>query len=314
MAKKQSKSSAKKRLKDRQKSAEQKRLERRYSAQRARITRQRHEAEAKGAIFIDDPIPPRPKKISEGSIRRLQRINAYDKAQYASNYTGELISADKYQKEKRSIELQEMEMRRENDNQKERLKSVEKEAERLRALIEQEKAEQRINTDVNANTSYYDESDASIYSHTPANESDEVLTAIEEMIDNFEPSYGWSNELAKIKKSEVGRLRLILQNSIERESRDKIARKLQEQSSEITEIVNEALYKSSGGSWKDFIDARNTADGDINKFARILNGHALTKDESEAITDQMRRNDFDAFDHNEVNKYRARNNAGGRQY
>lgn len=77
-----------------------------YQKERRRIQRRVRELEKRGYFFDVSPLPDVPKRITEGSVRRLQSIDLkkiYQAARYVDIETGEIISGRK----RRNIERQE---------------------------------------------------------------------------------------------------------------------------------------------------------------------------------------------------------------
>ena len=73
-------------------------LEKQYDRERKRIKSFISNASKRGYIFRETLVPPKPKKITEASVRRLKKITPdylYKKGEYVSFQTGEVISARK---------------------------------------------------------------------------------------------------------------------------------------------------------------------------------------------------------------------------
>lgn len=73
-----------------------------YNKERNRIKRFIRNAEKRGYVFDPNLIPPKPKTITEGSIRRLSKIRPaqlYNKAYAISAVTGQPISVEQRKKE-----------------------------------------------------------------------------------------------------------------------------------------------------------------------------------------------------------------------
>lgn len=84
-------------------------LKQAYAKERRRLKQFVRRAEKRGYWFIDDVIPSKPKKITEASVRRLQRLTPeklYKKAEWVDIETGEVISPKKHQKEVRKQAVQ----------------------------------------------------------------------------------------------------------------------------------------------------------------------------------------------------------------
>lgn len=78
--------------------------EKAYNAQVRRIKQFTRRAEKRGYAFNAEVLPPRPKKITQASVRRLQKITPeklYKKAEYVNRETGEVVSGTKARKAER---------------------------------------------------------------------------------------------------------------------------------------------------------------------------------------------------------------------
>lgn len=66
-----------------------------YNRERSRIQRQINRMHQRGYMGMEDMLPPKPKKITAGSVRRLKKITTkdlYDKADFVDLTTGEVIA------------------------------------------------------------------------------------------------------------------------------------------------------------------------------------------------------------------------------
>lgn len=73
-------------------------IRQRYMKERRRIQRFLRGAKKRGFEFQKDILPNIPKKITEGSIRRLQKLTPktmYEKAEYVDPYSGQVVSGRK---------------------------------------------------------------------------------------------------------------------------------------------------------------------------------------------------------------------------
>ena len=75
-----------------------------YSKQLKRIKQFIRRAEKRGFIFEEDVIPQRPKKVTNASVRKLEKLTPeklYKKSLYVEEPTGEIVEAQKRRKEER---------------------------------------------------------------------------------------------------------------------------------------------------------------------------------------------------------------------
>lgn len=100
-----------------------------YNKERDRIKRFIRNAEKRGYIFEPNLIPPKPKTITEGSIRRLSKIRPaqlYNKAHAISAVTGQPITVEQRKreiKEEASRKAWETRRRKKDQEQYERIKT-----------------------------------------------------------------------------------------------------------------------------------------------------------------------------------------------
>lgn len=73
-------------------------LQKEYNKQRRRIQSFISRKKKEGFIWLDNPLPDKPKKITPASIRRLDKIRPeqlYKKANYIDPFTGEILAGTK---------------------------------------------------------------------------------------------------------------------------------------------------------------------------------------------------------------------------
>lgn len=69
-----------------------------YNRERGRIQRQINRMRKRGYLGMEDMLPPKPKRITKASVRRLKRITTkdlYDKADFVDLTTGEVVATGK---------------------------------------------------------------------------------------------------------------------------------------------------------------------------------------------------------------------------
>lgn len=75
--------------------------EREYNKERRRIERQINRMSQRGYEVKDNILPPRPKRVTEASVRRLKKITTpklYEKSRYIDTETGEILTGKQGQK------------------------------------------------------------------------------------------------------------------------------------------------------------------------------------------------------------------------
>ena len=112
-------------------------------------------------------------------------------------------------------------------------------------------------------TSYYPE------------ESDVILTYIEELINNWSPDPKWSKTGVATAQDNMSHLKSILNRAIAKEGRDKVAQRIEDNADEVNGIVEVIAYQSY----------RGTAQAELSRIADILNGSALDAMESAEFSD-----------------------------
>ena len=202
-----------------------------------------------GYEFSESPIPKKPKVITEASIRNLktktQRKALIPKTTFIKD-SGEVVKGEKtYYKEKLRKPIPK--------NPK-----AESPRERFYKNRQNEKGKsQRQNVD----------------------ETYEVLNATLEKIRTWRPETTWTPELTEWKTQDKNRLERMLDAAIEKEGREAVAKRLQENAIPWNAAVDEILY-GSGGSREQTQTMRNQIDIDFTTVAAILKGSPLTQEEA----------------------------------
>lgn len=251
----QGEQAAKKALKKSRKSEAQLELERQAKQHIRRIKRFVRSAEARGYTLPDSVVPKLPKRVTEATIRRLDKIRPaylYKKAVYTSP-EGVQVSGTKRRAQERS----------------EQAKKVAKT--RRRRFIEDRNAAPGIKGE-------------------PPQEAAFALNTIEEIlyiIDNREIKESWwkhkRDPLGQYKEKDANMLRSALAQAIADEGRDAVAARIAENAQKIGELVTQAL-QGSGDRYRE--NGREAVNALVQKFAAILRGRPLTASESLELTEQ----------------------------
>lgn len=252
----QGEKAAKKALKKSRKSEAQLELERQAKQHIRRIKRFIRSAEARGYTFPDSVVPKLPKRVTEATIRRLDKIRPaylYKKAVYTSP-EGVQVSGTKRRTQERSEQAK---------------KAAET---RRRRFIEDRGA-----------------SPGGLRGEPPQ-EAAFALKTIEEIlyvIDNREIKEEWwkykRDPLGRYKEEDANRLRSALEQAIADEGRDAVAARIAENAQAIGELVTQAL-QGSGDRYRE--TGREAVNALVQKFAAILRGRPLTASESLELTEQ----------------------------
>lgn len=251
----QGEKAAKKALKKSRKSEAQLELERQAKQHIRRIKRFIRSAESRGYTFPDSVVPKLPKRVTEATIRRLDKIRPdylYKKAVYTSP-EGVKVKGTKRRTQERSEQAK---------------KAAET---RRRRFIEARNAGPGIHGE-------------------PPQEAAFALATIEEIIyviDNREIKESWwmhkRYPLGLYKEQDASMLRSALAQAILDEGRDAVAARIAENAQEIGELITQAL-QGSGESYRE--NGREAINAIVQKFAAILRGRPLTASESLELTEQ----------------------------
>lgn len=111
----------------------------------------------------------------------------------------------------------------------------------------------------------------------------ETLNEIQDTLDGYEPPTNISGSLQDIKRNDATTLKNIVDGAISRDGREEVARRCEANATALLDLVNDILY-ASGKKSNDL--GREGFQRKVNEFARIVNGMALTIDESADLTER----------------------------
>lgn len=120
------------------------------------------------------------------------------------------------------------------------------------------------------------------FSNVPFNDIalDDTMTQIAD----WTPSPQWSAGLTQAKEHDRNVLSNILQGAIQSQGREAVARRLEENSDRINNLISEILY-GSGSAEGNFKDGRTQVNADLTVFSSIILGRSLNLEESIALTE-----------------------------
>lgn len=246
---------AKKALKKTRKSEAQLELERQAKKHISRIKRFIRAAEARGYTFPDSVVPKLPKRVTEATIRKLDKIRPdylYKKAVYTSPEGVKVVGTKRRSQERSEQAKRAAETRRQK-------------------FIEARNAAPGIRGE-------------------PPEEQAFALNTIEEIlfvIDNREIKEAWwshkKDPLGIYKEEDANRLRSVLEQAIAEEGREAVAARIAEKAQDIGELITQAL-QGSGDRYRE--NGREAVNALVQKFATILRGRPLTASESLELTEQ----------------------------
>lgn len=288
-------------------------LLKRYKKERTRIKRLSTYYQHKGYQFnLEDILPPVPKRITEGSVRRLQKITS----QRIKNKA--IISITPNNEETALAIVQPEEKQEENEKPKRPRKQREPKSKSARDEF-YEKSDMKKGTDmipyeapeVILNTAesfdgtgqYSSEDWQNVFSYdvTPSEKPtvDRMLYDMEELhsdlleiqgkLNSWQVDTRWSETLQRIKARETVTAKEIIKEAVESLGEEETARIIFEHKNEITEMINEIMYRGSG---TDFIKGRDAVHNDLVRLAGIFSGRSLSLTEVSMLSDRMESQEY----------------------
>ena len=185
-------------------------------------------------------------------------------------------------KEEEQERIQEIENQY-NEQIKQNLRDPDEERRRLWELWEEEKR-QEYERRVRKRESQYQSK--------PVNVTTSILNWVREEINRWTPETNWSKSLTQTKINEMNVLERILNSQIEKDGEAAVAERLEANAEQVKTMVYEVMF-SSGGTRKDYDNARDRVNFNLVAFATLLKGESLTVDEAREYTDIMDYLDLD---------------------
>lgn len=202
---------------------------------------------------VENPLPKKPKRITEASIRSLhektQRKNLVAKSVFTSQ-TGEQIKGKKAYEKKLKNPVP---------------KKTEKPSDRFYKGREKEKGKRQ---------------------NPVTGETYEVLDNTLKKIRTWTVDSTWSPSLMEWKTEDKNKLERMLDAALERDGREAVADRLQKNAEVWNAAVDEILY-GSGGSKEQTMNMRSQIDHDFITVATILKGSPLTQEESIEVSNMQ---------------------------
>lgn len=240
-------------------------LEQQVKKERRRVKQFIRRAEKRGFTFSSTVVPDLPKKITEQTLSRWQKLTPselYKKAVYTSP-TGTTIKGLERRKQER--------------------KEASIKAAKTRKEYYRWSKEKPSSQPVNEGEVIIDVVLDDFGSYAQTRNDYSTYADIASNIMEWKPSSYWSEDLAKYKRRDKDRGWGILQGAINELGIEQVARNLKNNAIEVSNIIQRILYES-GNSYR--VDSRN---GEINmalnRFQAIVYGRPLTVEESATFTD-----------------------------
>lgn len=117
-----------------------------------------------------------------------------------------------------------------------------------------------------------------------------VLNNVRKMISDWTPAPNWSEWFANEKRKDKNILENILEGAIRQEGEDVVAKRLEDQATEVQRIVEYVLYASGGK------EGRQETQIQLQRFAEIVWGRSATIDESKQLTEAQEEFDWSSDD------------------
>ena len=228
-----------------------------YRKERRRLQSLVRSMEKRGYILPIGVVPKIPKRITEGSIRRLKALTPnvlYEKSAWKDPVTGSIFTGKqgRYYERKRSSA---------------------------------KGARTRKSTSVG--TGDWDQGEEEV-----VDRRDVVLSRIEEKIRNWEPDDNWGEWFRNVKQRDMRSLKNVLDAAIAADGRDAVAKRCEENAEEVNRVADAVLYGSGGGKKGGYAAGRTEIAGDLARFAAIIQGKSLTPEDSESILDLVEENEL----------------------
>lgn len=268
------------------KTPEQQALEREVKRRRTNAKRLVSRATKRGYSFPENIVPDLPKKITEGTLRRFEKLTPdylYSKAVYVSPEGTQLTGSQRRSVE-RHIASERAAQTRDRYYQDRRDREYARERERY---IESERAYQDyLQEQQEQEWTKHLESEQG-YGTAPTPEDETVLRQLEDMIDSWAPSSEWTHistltgPLSDYKEDDKTKLKSALLSALFEQGRNEVAKRAQKNASQLISIANRVLYES-GSSYKNRgVEGVNR---DIQLFKTLLTGVTPTVQESQEFS------------------------------
>lgn len=181
--------------------------EKEYTKELRRIKAFIRQASKRGYTFDDSIIPPKPKKVTKASVKKLKQITPktmYQKAEFLNPQTGAIITGSEGRKFERKLAAHKAQ---------------------LTKAIKATTKKQRAKTDL-------------------PKQGEITLHNIRATINAWTPGTTWSDYWTGVKENDKNKLVTLLDSAVESEGFNTVARRLQSNADDIERIVNSILYGS----------------------------------------------------------------------
>ena len=187
--------------------------EKEYTKELRRIKAFIRQASKRGYTFDDSIIPPKPKRVTKATVKKLKQITPktmYQKAEFINPQTGDIITGT----EGRQFER------------------------RLAAHKAQ------LTKAIKATTKKKDTPTQTTNRASLPRQSTLILDNIRQAIASWTPASHWSTYWTEVKRQDKNKLETLLEGTVSADGEIVVARRLQESADDIERIVNSILYGS----------------------------------------------------------------------
>lgn len=220
--------------------------EKEYTKELRRIKAFIRQASKRGYTFDDSIIPPKPKKVTKASVKKLKKITPktmYQKAEFLNPQTGDIVTGTEGRVFERRLAAHKAQLTK-----------------AIKATTKKQKPKTEL-----------------------PKQGEIILHNVRATINAWSPGSTWSEYWKNVKENDKNKLVSMLDNAVESDGFNTVARRLQTSADDIERIINSILYGSD----------EEQVQFDLVHFATIILGRSLSVDESAELTDlQERQEDF----------------------
>ena len=181
--------------------------EKEYTKELKRIKAFIRRASKRGYTFDDSIIPPKPKKVTKASVKKLKQITPktmYQKAEFINPQTGDIITGTEGRQFERRLAAHKAQLTK-----------------AIKATVKKQNSKTEL-----------------------PRQGEIILHNVRATINAWSPGSTWSKYWTNIKENDKNKLVSLLDNAVESEGFNTVSRRLQTSADDIERIVNSILYGS----------------------------------------------------------------------
>ena len=185
----------------------QNQAEKEYTKELRRIKAFIRQASKRGYTFDDSIIPPKPKKVTKASVKKLKKITPktmYQKAEFINPQTGNIITGTEGRQFERRLAAHKAQLTK-----------------AIKATVKKQTSKTEL-----------------------PRQGEIILHNVRDTINAWSPGSTWSKYWTNIKENDKNKLVSLLDNAVETEGFNTVSRRLQTSADDIERIVNSILYGS----------------------------------------------------------------------